>query len=316
MLLPGKHCWIPYIGGDFMTVSANDMPFFITPVYGILLHGSSVMPIGLYHMYKASAAQLTRLHYSENSIKLIKSRLTLLVEHGYIQFDERPTAQYRSPYYYMLDNRGIDYMKSLGIAVNSSYRSSKRIGQSYLHLLHHSGVNDILIAAAILKRQVSGYSLDHFAMERELAGEPFHTLWRGKRYSTTPDLFLNLSQTLPDGRQRCTPILVEHDQGTEQEEVIRRKIYAYSNMIASGWYKQRFGVNSITIAFTTFEGEQRRDELRKWAQQELCSQDRLLTKSFLFSTQQQPPDPKHMWLNSCWYTPYTDDKPVAILVGA
>jgi hypothetical protein len=298
-----------------MTVSANDKPFFITPVYGILLHGSPVIPIGLYHMYKASAAQLTRLHYSENSVKLIKSRLSLLAEYGYIQFDERPTAQYRTPYYYMLGNKGIEYMKSLGVAVSSPYRPGKESEQSYLHLLHHSGVNDILIAAAILKRQVSGYSLDHFAMERELAGEPFHTLWRGKRYSTTPDLFLNLSQTLPDGRQRCTPILIEHDQGTEQEEMIRSKIHAYSDMIASGWYKSHYWVNSITIAFTTFEGERRRDELRAWTRQELHSQNKSLATNFLFTTQQQPPDPKHMWLNPCWYTPFMDAKPVAILAG-
>ena len=299
-----------------MTVAAHDKPFFITPVYDILLHGSPGMPIGLYHLYKASAAQLTRLHYSENSIKRIKSRLTLLVEHGYIQFDERPTAQYRTPYYYMLDNRGIEYMKSIGIAVSSSYHPRKESEQSYLHLLHRSGVNDILIAAAILKRQMPAYSLEHFTMEHELAREPFDILWHSKRYSIMPDLFLDLHQALPDGRQSRKPILVEHDQGTEQEEIIRHKIHAYSNMITSGWYKQRFGVNSITIAFTTFEGERRRDKLREWARQELHSQDKPLAAKFLFTTQQQPPDPKHMWLDSCWYTAYMDDKPVAILAGA
>jgi hypothetical protein len=299
-----------------MTVAAHNKPFFITPVYGILLHGSPAMPIGLYHLYKASAAQLTRLHYSENSVKLIKSRLALLAEYGYVQFDERPTAQYRTPYYYMLGHRGIEYMKSLGVVVSSSYCPSKEVGQSYLHLLHHSGVNDILIAAAILKRQMPEYSLEHFTMEHELASEPFDILWQGKQYRIVPNLFLDLHQALPDGRQRRKPILVEHDQGTEQEEAIRRKIHAYSNMISSSWYKNRYGVNSITIAFTTFQGKRRRDELRAWARQELHSQDRSLATSFLFTTQQQPPDPKHLWLNPCWYTAYMDDKPVSILAGA
>ncbi|MGH2508416.1 MAG: hypothetical protein ACRDHZ_13605, partial [Ktedonobacteraceae bacterium] len=104
-----------------MAVVTNNKPFFITPPYGILLHGSKEIPIGLYHLYKASAAQLTRLHYSENSVKLIKMRLCALTEHDYVQFDATPTAQYRSPYYYVLGNRGVEYVKSLGITVSSSY---------------------------------------------------------------------------------------------------------------------------------------------------------------------------------------------------
>lgn len=294
---------------------AVDAPFYITPVYDILLRGSKEMPIGLYHLYKASAAQLTRLHYSDNSVKLVKKRLRALADHEYVEFDAMPTAQYRSPYSYVLGNKGIEYVKSIGFSVGKSYRPSKEIGQSYLHLLHKLGINDVLIAAALLKWKAPDYHLAAFELEHDLAREPFHALWYNEPYKFVPDLFLDLRQALPNGKQRLTPTLVEHDRGTESEEVIRRKIHAYSAMISSGWHKQRFGLNSITVAFVTFEGERERDKLRTWAMHELQGAGRELLSSFLFTAQKQPPDPQHLWLNPCWYTPFVEDKPVAILAG-
>lgn len=294
---------------------AVDTTFFITPPYGILMHGSKEMPIGLYHLYKASAAQLTRLHYSENSVKLVKKRLRALADHDYIEFDAAPTAQYRSPYYYVLASKGIEYVKSIGFSVGKSYRPSKEIGQSYLHLLHKLGVNDVLISAALLKWQAPGCHLESFELERNLAREPFDVMSRGESYKLVPDLFLDMHEALPNGKQRVAPTFVEYDRGTESEEVIRRKIHAYNAIISSGWYKRYTVVDSITIAFVTFEGEKRRDQLRAWAKEELQGEDRSLISSFLFTTQQPPPDPKHMWLNPCWYTPFIDDKPVAILAG-
>jgi hypothetical protein len=285
----------------------------ITPVYDILLRGSKEMPIGLYHLYKASAAQLTRLHYSENTVKLVKKRLRTLADHEYIEFDDTPTKQYRSPYYYVLGNKGIEYVKSIGFGVGKSYRPGKEIGQSYLHLLHKLGVNDVLISAALLKYKAPGYHLEAFEFERELGREPFHALWHGEPYKLVPDLFLDLRHLLDNGRQERTPVLVEHDRGTESEEVIRRKIHAYSAMIADEWYKQRFGVNSIRVTFVTFEGERERDKLRAWAMRELQGAGREVISSFLFTAQSKAPDSQRMWLNPCWYTPFMEDKPVTIL---
>lgn len=296
-----------------MATTMNEEPFFITPVYARLLYGSLHMPIGLYHLYKASAAQLTRLHHIGKSEKLTKKRLRTLADHDFVQFDARPTAEYRSPYYYVLSDKAIEQARSLGMTVGKSYHPSKEIGQSFLHLLHHLGVNDILIAAAILNRSASQYTLEAFKLERDLAQDKFHAMWQGKGYGTVPDLFLDFREALPDGHQRRTPILLEHDGASEGDETIRKKVHAYSAMLASGWYRQRYGVNAITIAFTTFKGEKHRDKLREWARQELHGQNRSLVSSFLFTAQSQPPDPQHIWLNPCWYTPYMDDKPVAIL---
>lgn len=288
---------------------------FLTPVLARLLAGSPEMPIGLHQLYKGSAAQLTRLHHIGKSEKLTKKRLRLLADHDYVAFDARPTAEYRSPYYYVLGNKGVAYVKSLGLSVSSYYRPSKEVGQSYLHLLHHLGVNDILIAAAILNRHTPACHLERFLLERDLAHEPFNAMRQGKPYGTVPDLFLDLRQALPDGKQQVTPVIIEHDGATEGEETIRRKIHAYSTMIASGWHKQHYGVGSITIAFITFKGEKQRDKLRAWTREELRGEERALVSSFLFTAQQPAPDPAHLWLARCWYTPYVEDKPVAMLAG-
>lgn len=108
------------------------------------------------------------------------------------------------------------------------------------------------------------------------------------------------------------PILLEHDRGTEQEEVIRRKVHTYAAMMKSEWYKTQFNVNSIMVAFTTFEGEKRRDKLRAWAKEELKEDDISLVATFLFTAQPQPPDAR-MWLSPCWYPVAMEAKPIALL---
>jgi hypothetical protein len=58
--------------------------------------------------------------------------------------------------------------------------------------------------------------------------------------------------------------------------------------------------------------EKRRDRMREVVRQELGGDLKTLGQFFMFTNQPQPPDPKHMWLNPCWYFSY-DEKPVAIL---
>lgn len=288
--------------------------FFVTPAHDKLLRGTPEMPIGLYQVYKASAAQLGRPHYSEKSVRHVKALLRELADHDYVQFDARPTASYRSPYYYVLGNKGIEYLKSIGYSFSDSYRPSKEIGQSYLHLLHKIGLNDVVISAALLKGQTPDYSLAAFKLERELAKNPFHTLWHGKSKGLVPDAFLDLRQLLADGRQRRTPVFIEFDRGTEQEEIIRWKAHAFATMMKTEWYKTQFGINSISVVFITFEGEKRREQLRGWIREELHGEDRSLVSCFLCSAQPQPPDAR-VWLFPCFYTPFVEDKPIALLGG-
>lgn len=241
--------------------------------------------------------------------------LALLIRPVVVQFDASPTASYRSPYSYMLGNKGVEYIKSLGFRVNCSSRPNKEAGRDYLYLLHQLGVNDVLISAALLKQRAASFALADFKLERDLADKPFHALRLSKPHGILPDLSLDFHQGLQDGRKQQTTVLLEHDQGTEQEEAIRRKVHAYATMMKSEWYKAQFTMNSTMIAFTTFEGEKRRDELRAWAKEELKDEDISFAATFLFTTQLQPPDPTHIWFHPCWYSPFTEAKPVSLLGG-
>lgn len=290
-------------------------PFFLSAIHERLLYGNTDNPIGLFHLYKASAEQLGRVRcYSPKSIKRIKALLHTLAEYDYVRFDKRPTADYRSPYYYVLGNRGIDHAKSIGYTVNDSYRPTKEIGQSYAHLSHTLGVNDVLISAALLKGDVPGCHLATFKLERDLAKHPFHTLWHGKTKGLIPNAFLDLRQLRRDGHERRMPVFIELDRGSEQEENIRWKAHAYATMIRTGRYREQFTINSIKVVFITFEGDKRRDQLRGWIREELHNEERSIAASFLFVTQPQPPE-AHVWLSPCFYTPLVEDQPVAILGG-
>src|SRR5712692_4635857 len=105
------------MGGGISMATELDTPFAITPAYDILLRGSEEMPIGLYHLHMATAEQLCRLHYSMKSVKAVKAKLRLLADNGYVQIDELPTKRLRSPYHYLLDIKGVAYLKAIGMDV-------------------------------------------------------------------------------------------------------------------------------------------------------------------------------------------------------
>ncbi len=223
------------------------------------------------------------------------------------------TRLLRSPYIYALGQKTIEYLRDTAKwDVPDSFRASKEVGKSYLHIQHDLGLNDVLISGALLKWKAPGYYLAGFIHHRELAQNPYYTLWQGHRFGLVPDAFLDFRQVLPDGKQRRKAVLLEHDRGTEERRQFRRKVRAYITLLKSEAYKGRFKVNSITIVFTTFEGEKRRDKIREWARQELEGESKTLASSFLFTNQPQPPDPKYLWLEPCWYTP-DGEQPIALL---
>jgi len=290
-------------------------PIAMTPVYDILLRGSSEIPIGLYHLHIAKAEQLCRLHYSPKSIKLIKARLRMLAIHHYVQEDWTPTRLYRSPYCYVLGSKGVEHLQEIGVDVNDSFRSSKEVGKHYLFIQHALELNDILIAAALLRQVAPNYYLDSFIHERALRRKPYKVTWQGERFSLIPDAFLDFRMMLPDGGYRRMPILLEHDRGSEQQRYFRRRIRAYLTLLKSEAYKDLLGVKSITIAFTTFVGAKRLAQMREWTRQELAvtNESKAIGLTFCFSSLTQPLDPYRLWLEPCWHT-LLNEQPIPLLV--
>jgi Replication-relaxation len=289
----------------------------ITPPYDILLRGSQEMPIGLYQLHLATAEQLCRSHYKPGCVKKVKARMKELVDHHYVQEGWTPTRRLRSPYHYVLGTAGIAYLREAGLDVPSSFRASKETDKQYLFIRHALEVNDVVIAAALLKRSVPVYYLDSFIHERVLKRKPYKAPWQGEKLLLIPDALLDFRSIQADSSQRRMPILLEHDRGTEEQDHFRRRIRAYIMLLKSEAYKGWFGVKSITIAFTTFEGEKRREQMREWTRQELAetNEPRAIGMTFCFASLTQPLEPRHLWLEPCWLAAYEEIRPIALLAA-
>lgn len=272
----------------------------ITPPYDILLRGSEEMPIGLYHLHMASAEQLCRPHYSIGSLKDVKAKLRILEDNGYIQHDETPTRRLRSKYHYILTKKGMDYLREVGMDVEASFRDSKETGKHYLFINHALDLNDIIISAAMLKCSMPSYWLESFIHERELKRKPYKATWQGGGFSLIPDTFLVFRMLMPDGRQRRMPIVViEHDRGSEEQQYFRSRIRAYLMLLKNEGYKELFGVNRITIAFTASAGAERLKKMREWTAKELeaAGESQQLASAFYFTVLTKPIEPCNLWIS-------------------
>src|SRR2546430_295355 len=175
--------------------------FHITPVHDLLLRGSQEMPIGLYHLHLATTEQLTRLHYKPGMLKTVSKRLKVLVDNGFVQADCTPTKLFKSPYYYTLATKGMKYLTDIGLDTEASFRASKAVSESYLHLRHAIELNDVLIAALRLKTVHPQFYLSRYVHERTLKRTPYKVASngaiKGGNISLIPDGFLDIHKRTP-----------------------------------------------------------------------------------------------------------------------
>jgi hypothetical protein len=281
--------------------------FAITPVHDLLLRGSADMPVGLYHLHLLTAEQLTRLHYKPGMRKTVLKRLKVLVDNGYVQADCIPTQLFKSPYYYTLDTKGMRYLASIGLDINESFRVSKEVSESYLHLRHAIELNDVFIAALKLKQIDQRYYVARYAHERTLKRRPY----KANNITLIPDGFLDIRQHMPGKPAPSLALILEHDRGTEQQEHFKRRIKAYKAFLQAGGQSQLFMVSKITIAFTSFVSTKRVRQMRSWAWQELQTEPNLLPL-FLFTELPKPLEPQHLLFDRRWLT-LLGDQPIALL---
>lgn len=286
----------------------NPKPFSITPVYDVLLRGTAEMPVGLYHLHLATPDQLCRLHYSPGSITTIKARLKTLADNGYVQADCLPTKRFKSPYYYTLGSKAARYLVAVGMDVSEAFRASRELDKHGLFIQHTLELNDVLIAAALIGRVQSTFTLDSFIHERVLKRTVKSS------HGVIPDAFLDFRVSLPDGRRMRMAVLLEHDRGTEEQSYFRKRIRGYINLLKSGAYQEVFQTKVVTVAFTTLVGPERVQQMRAWTLQELTAtnEPQTLGLLFLFTALTQPITPS-IWLEPQWLTPFIDRGAQALL---
>lgn len=285
--------------------------FRLRGIHDLLLRGNETNPMGVYHLQMATAEQLCRLHYSPTSIKAVKARLKDLVDAGYLQADTIPTKMFRAPYYYTLGKEGVKYLGALGYDMEASWRASKEVDKHAMFVEHTLELNDVLISAALLPRVDSRFSLIEMIHERTLKRHPFKATWHEdgamQVHRVIPDAFLKIGYRKPDGTRVAWPIIVEHDRGTEEQKYFRRRIRAYIAFMRAGGPQDLFGVNSMTVAFTTFVGQKRVDLMRQWTLRELQMGGNELGGLFKFANLPQPPHPGLTWIDKFWQIPHMEE---------
>jgi protein involved in plasmid replication-relaxation len=285
----------------------------ITPIYDKLLRGSETMPVGLYHLHLLTAAQLTRLHYSMGSYKAIRQRLRVLADNGYVMIDAIPEKFTRGPNYYTLGTKGIQYLRDVGLDVDTSLRAAKETTKGYLHIKHLLELNDVFIAALRVSTLDPRLYVADYRHERALKRTPYKTMVQGMTYGLVPDGFLDLRMRREGQSDLRLPVLLENDRGFEREHQFRQKIAAYRAFVRSGAYKQQFNVEGMTILITTYTDLKRVTDLRDWTWREVNT-DLALAGRFRFAVLPRPPEPRHLLFERLWYT-LTSDKPIALLEG-
>jgi len=295
--------------------------FVMRPIYDTLLRGTTETPIGIYHLPLITAEQLCRLHYRPGSINAVKARLKTLVDEGYLQADAIPSKRLRSPYYYTLGTKGMKYLEDLGLERHPAWRAGKEVEKGALFVEHTLELNDVLISAALLHRADARYHLHSFLHERALRRQPYKATWRQAGQSQTftiiPDAFLDLRLRLPTGRYRRWPLLLEHDRGTEGQQHFKQRIRAYITLFKSEMYCDLFGVQTLSVVFTTFLGAERVEEMRVWTRQELeaTNESVEIGTLFFFSALPRPISPAELWLGQVWRLTYDEYSDLQSLFG-
>ena len=101
-------------------------------------------------------------------------------------------------------------------------------------------------------------------------------------------------------------------RGTEEQRYFRRRIRAYCMLFKTGAYRELFQTRVLSIAFTTFQGEKRRDQMRAWAHAELraTAEPESIVGLFYFSALPRPVPPGELFLGPIWMLP--SDQPLPL----
>ncbi len=268
--------------------------------------------------YYLTALQVTRLLVSRGALTRVQTKLKRLTDAGYLQrlYLPRPSQSGKAPSIYTLARRGLNYLMASERATNPRYHPVEQTELSYLFLSHTLAVNDFLIGARLLTRQLPDVVLNDSRHERELKREPVHvTITEGPHHTPTK------LAVIPDGWLQFhvhaaaeTGVVLELDRGHIEQKRWRRRVAALL-AYARGPYEEQFHTPAITIAVLATPGEKRATDLLRWTEAELTARGET-AEADLFRFTGLPPDsdPLALYTVPTWLRPF-DPRPVPLIEG-
>lgn len=260
-----------------------------------------------------SADQVRRLGgYSHGSLDAVRKQLKQLVEDSYVLRMRLPRASAgNAPWVYGLDRLGSAYLEAtIGASDDSAslgrFRASEQYERSYLFLTHTLAVNDFLIAASLLEREVPTVRLAELRPEHALKRTPVRVaLGPAEKQTVILDGWLDFH--LHGTLRLC--IGLERDRATEAEGAFVRKLRGLL-AFAVGPYQEAFGVDSLTVAFATTAGPRRVEQMRAWCERILrdAGREEDADLFFLASLPEGELDPKTVFLAPIWSRPFATNR--------
>ena len=243
-----------------------------TPTLLTAVHEKLLLAVHRFHYLTLS--QLIRyLGYSERSkgsANWLGAFLKSLVADNYLVAQSLPRREShgRNSYVYSLSTHGVKHIEHLGLTVHTKLTPAEQ-ERSFLFLEHTLRLNDVLIAACLLEKQIDGITLAELHHERVLKHFPTKVTVDGKAASVIPDAWLDFRLAPPySSASEQVAICVELDRATEDTLSFRSKIRKYV-AFAGVAYQSAFGTGSLTIAFITTGTDRRVQQMKIWTREEL-----------------------------------------------
>ena len=295
--------------------SVRNKPFALTPGHDLLLHD-------LHTLQRATAEQLTRLHYKMGMLNTVKARLKDLSDNRYVLPLSHPSI--RLPYMYALDRKGLNHLQMQGVDVREYFRPSQEedTAKNFLFREHTLAISDVLIHALLFEKSEQSYRINALLHERFFKNHPIKTTYqRNNREETktlVPDFYIEFACTGQNGKEDIVPVLWELDRGTEDQKFFRKRVRAYIVFLRSRTFETVFNIKNITIAFATTKNHNRIKQMREWTQKELAltNEPSWLSQLFLFTSLPENMaeiEPRQLFLDPVWYVPADDENPVSLL---
>jgi hypothetical protein len=244
-----------------------------------------------------TAEQLTRLLYAPASLTHVRDLLRAFAAESLVLVLPSPTVT--SPKIYTLASKG-----SSILGKHQRIRPSEEMDKTPTFLAHSLAVNDLLISAVLLAREVAGIRLSRMIFERELRGTLEAPL--------VPDAAVEFLLQDRQGVRWRYFFQVELYRYLPKKERFQKKVLGYVDLAGSGKQQERFGTTALAVAVCCpGEGGLART-LKGWTEEVLAKQPEEGQRFFFGSS--DTAKPSELYLAPCWYRAFASDPTPLLLL--
>jgi Replication-relaxation len=284
-----------------------------------------ILKQAIYPYHLLTAQQITRRLYPTPKLGMlttVQTRLTHLTKAKYLRAYHLPTPEGQRPYIYHLGLGGRRYLQNEELDMSVYYLPSDHEETSFNWQMHVLELNDFLISAAILEKDVPHIHLFDWQHDLLLKRTPFDLLTTtSKKHQAVPDALLDFRLSREGKKDLRYFFWVEYDRDNHSNEKFRRKLRDILICHEQGLLEKRYGVQRFTALFVTSAGTRRVEKMKMLARLEFGSvaENSHTNQMFKFTSvsplMQQQPTARSIFCEPFWTTAYGDPEQHLALIN-